>query len=60
MGSTHPQSTFEEQNWRFVQQENHKTILFNDAASKSVEKHEAWVPVGQSLISEIYDWRTKL
>lgn len=34
-------SSFEEHNWRKLEENGEKTILYNDVTKKSIERHEA-------------------
>ena len=36
-----PKSSFEENNWRKIDEKRSRVILYNDITMKSVERHEA-------------------
>lgn len=58
--SNQNKSSFEQHNWRQIEQSQDKTILYNDMTRKSIEKHEAVLSCDEGEALEICKWRENL
>lgn len=50
-------SSFEEHNWRNIEESGSRVILYNDITMKSVEKHEAILDCDEGEAITICKWR---